>query len=274
MPYCHECGKEVEENAVYCPHCGAQMNGDEAPYRRPTDLGWTIGRLVVVFIGGILIITSLGLIVGGGAIMWVEGSFSDDEGFLVSRVMSLTSDSYAVVFREFDIHVDMDLPSTVWTRPRPQDIVTVKLVAESNTPGKQVFIGIARASDAAQYLDEVGYDIVSTYKWSYDPFSEERPRITYYPDPGGAPSSPPATQGFWEASATGSGTQTLEWEPETGNYWVVAMNADGSSDIDVDVQLGARITILHTIGYALLGAGIVLLVIGFAIARVGVLRGF
>lgn len=64
----------------------------------------------------------------------------------------------------------------------------------------------------------------------------------------------------------------MEWEPETGSYWVVAMNADGSSD--VDVQLGARITILHTVGYALIGAGIVLLLIGFAIARVGVLRGF
>ncbi|UCD44105.1 MAG: zinc-ribbon domain-containing protein [Candidatus Bathyarchaeota archaeon] len=274
MPYCQECGKEVGEDAVYCPHCGAQILETGAPYRRPTDLGWTIGRLVVVFIGGILIIASLGLIAGGGAIIWVEGSFSDDEGFLVSRVMRLNSDSYAVVFREFDVHIDMDIPSTVWTRPRPQDIVTVKLVAESNVPGKQVFVGIARAPDAAHYLEEVGYDIVSNYKWSYDPFSGERPRITYYPDPGGAPSAPPTAQGFWEASATGSGTQILEWEPQTGSYWVVAMNADGSSEVDIGIQLGVRITILHTISYVLVGAGIVLLLVGFAIARVGVLRGF
>jgi predicted RNA-binding Zn-ribbon protein involved in translation (DUF1610 family) len=29
MPYCHSCGKEIEEEARYCPYCGVSVGGDE-----------------------------------------------------------------------------------------------------------------------------------------------------------------------------------------------------------------------------------------------------
>ena len=41
-------------------------------------------------------------------------------------------------------------------------------------------------------------------------------------------------------AASGPGTQTVRWEPESGSWAVVVMNADGSPGVDVDVQLGAR----------------------------------
>jgi predicted RNA-binding Zn-ribbon protein involved in translation (DUF1610 family) len=40
MPYCHNCGKEIEEEARYCPYCGVfikevdrarELGGDQHP---------------------------------------------------------------------------------------------------------------------------------------------------------------------------------------------------------------------------------------------------
>jgi hypothetical protein len=66
--------------------------------------------------------------------------------------------------------------------------------------------------------------------------------------------------------------QTLEWEPEEGNFWFVVMNADGSSDVDVDMQIGARIPFLRYIGNMLLAGGFISLVVGGLIIYVGVFR--
>lgn len=49
MPYCPKCGKEVEEGATYCTHCGASLKG-EAFYQRPGDYSvGALGHLSVAF---------------------------------------------------------------------------------------------------------------------------------------------------------------------------------------------------------------------------------
>ena len=45
--------------------------------------------------------------------------------------------------------------------------------------------------------------------------------------PGGEPTGPPGDQTFWVASTSGTGEQTLEWEPEDGDWRAVVMNEDG-----------------------------------------------
>jgi hypothetical protein len=77
--------------------------------------------------------------------------------------------------------------------------------------------------------------------------------------PGGAPSSPPVTQRFWSASASGVGQHTLAWTPQNGTWRIVVMNADGARDVTADVSVGARMPNLLTIGIAVLGAGLLLL---------------
>ncbi|MFB9476666.1 hypothetical protein [Nonomuraea salmonea] len=55
--------------------------------------------------------------------------------------------------------------------------------------------------------------------------------------PGGEPATPPAAQPFW--AATGSGS--LTWTPEAGDWTVVVMNADASPMISTDVRLSATL---------------------------------
>jgi hypothetical protein len=64
---------------------------------------------------------------------------------------------------------------------------------------------------------------------------------------GGSPASDPASQQFWTASAHGSGTVELDWEPETGNYWVVLMNEDASAKIDATATLGIKIPFISNV---------------------------
>lgn len=272
MPYCEKCGKEIDENAEFCSHCGAPVKAPDIIHRRPKSPGWSVGSILAVLFGGLLILVSFGLLVGGGAVVWVQSTFSDSEGFLISREVRLQSDSYAMVLKEVNIDIDVDIPTYVWT-PKPGDFVTIKLVGRSNDPSKEVFIGIARDTDASRYLNSVEYDQINI-----DPSLNDKPwrgvqfSVSKSTHPGVAPSQAPTSLTFWEASATGSGTQTLIWEPDAGSFWVVVMNIDGSADVDLDMQLGAKVPILGTIGSGLLTGGFITLGIGGFVIYFGAFR--
>ena len=112
MPYCPNCWKEVGDEIVYCPHCGAAQR--ETEYQRPRSRGWPADRILAGFIGFIIIATSLGLMTGGGAMMWAQSSFADPDGYLVSRSVRVHTDTYAIVSPSFDVNTDIDLPSSFW----------------------------------------------------------------------------------------------------------------------------------------------------------------
>ncbi len=268
MPYCPDCGKEVSEGDEFCPSCGAPLKAPAIRYQRPRK-GWPAGRIIAAVFGALIIIVSFGLLAGGGGIMWVQEAFGDSDGFLVSKAVGFRSDTYAIVLKE--INIEMDIPASIW-RPIIDELVTVKIVGSGSDPVKGIFIGIARDPQASAYLGGVGYDEVADFSWPYGPLGESPPEIKFRTHPGSAPSQPPTAQGFWVASASGVGTQVLEWEPQTGVYWVVVMNKDGSAGVDFDMQLGARVPILHTIGNALVAGGIIALAVGAFIFYFGVIR--
>ena len=81
---------------------------------------------------------------------------------------------------------------------------------------------------------------------------------------GDAPTSPPGDEDFWVASTSGSGEQTLEWEPEDGSWSAVVMNSDGSRGVASELSIGAELD-------AALWTGIVLLVIGALLAALAAL---
>jgi hypothetical protein len=145
--------------------------------------------------------------------------------------------------------------------------VQLKIVASSNNPSEEVFIGIAGVSDASGYLSGTNYHEVDDFSWDYNPWRETTPSIVYQERSGGAPAGAPVAHSFWSAHVSGSGTQTLTWEPELGNYWVVGMNADGSMGVDIEVRMGARLPILRSIGGILLAVGLVLVLIALALFR-------
>ncbi len=58
MPFCEKCGSEVEEDATYCPKCGAPMRGAEGVVELAT---WT-QRLIALIIDGIILGIALGFL--------------------------------------------------------------------------------------------------------------------------------------------------------------------------------------------------------------------
>jgi hypothetical protein len=57
--------------------------------------------------------------------------------------------------------------------------------------------------------------------------------------------SDPAAQDIWSASTSGTGTQSLEWDVEDGDWSAVVMNADGSPGVDVRASAGADASFLQ-----------------------------
>jgi hypothetical protein len=105
-------------------------------------------------------------------------------------------------------------------------------------------VGIGPSADVDHYLAGVSHTVISDF-WS----------DSLQPIVGGVPGSPPGTQDFWVASATGSGAQTLTWDPANGSWTVVVMHADGRPGIDVGTDLAATYPALLGIAVGLLVAG-------------------
>ena len=80
--------------------------------------------------------------------------------------------------------------------------------------------------------------------------------------------SPP----FWVASAEGSGPQALTWDVQDGSWQVVVMNADGSSNVDTTLSIGAEVPHLLGIGIGALVAGGLALGLAVLLVVLGVRR--
>jgi hypothetical protein len=269
MPFCRNCGEELKEGASYCTSCGSPITVESPVYRRNTAQEWTVGRMVILSVGVIILRVSFGLLIGGGSINLMKQEFSDNEGYLLTRGFDLDVDSYAIVGSGIDIEW---APQTPTWLPRPGDFVTVKILARSNDPSKEVFIGVAQETYTGTYLNKVRYHEVKELSWTEAPWSNVPPEVTYTIHSGSSPTAPPTIHSWWVAHATGPGLQELVWKPEVGDYWVIIMNSDGSSELDLSVRLGVRMPILDIIGSALLAAGVITLVIGGAMIYLGVSR--
>jgi len=270
LPYCRRCGKEIGEDVKYCPSCGAAVDAAEAIYRKPAR-GISVGKILALIFGGLLLLVSFGIIAGGGAIIWAQNTMMTPEGFMMSGPFRLHTSTWALAVQNIDIGMDPDAMKGIW-EPTMADIVTIKLMASSNDPSKDVFIGIASAEDAEAYLNGVSYDEIQKLSWQYSPWQGGVPTVTYTLHSGSPPTQPPSTVTFWAASAHGSGEQTIEWVPKSGTYWIIVMNADVLKDIDINMQLGAKVPILSGIANGLIVGGIIGLVVGCLIIYYGAVR--
>ena len=234
---------------------GAPTTPSPEPARRPR---WTAGRIVLVVLGSIIALLGAALLAGGGTLLWADRSERDDDGFLTTPTERFERDSFAIVsdnidFFEAETGSDWILSENV--------LGDVRLRAANAGEG-EVFIGIGATPDVEGYLDGVEHDEVTDI--DFDPFSAEYRRVA-----GGEPAGPPTEQTFWAASASGSGTQTATWEPESGDWTLVVMNADGSRGVAAEVSLGAEADILLWIAIGLLIAGILLLAGGATMIVLG-----
>lgn len=207
-------------------------------------------RIVSLVAASVLGLASLGLLALGGGLLWAD-SKKDDGGYLSTGRDPFTTETYALATENLDI----DATGAGWIIDEDR-YGKVRLRAESGD-GKPVFVGIARTRDAERYLRDVRHDLLTDI--DYDPFEAQYREVGGSGSPGA-----PGAERFWAASAQGSGTQTLTWDVEHGDWSAVVMNADASRGVDVELSAGAEIPFLEPAGWGALIAGLV----AFAFAAV------
>jgi hypothetical protein len=219
----------------------------------PAPHRWTAGRVVSLVIGAVLLFAGAGALLGGGAMLWADRTQRSD-GFLWTPTVQLSTAGHAVTSNSFQL----EGAGLNWAVDNVLGVARIEVTpADANT---DVFVGIARTSDAARYLQGVGYTRLRNLD-----FGPNGGRLTAPPGtglPGGAPAQPPGAAGIWVAQASGPGTQALDWRPSGGNWTVVLMRADGAAGVVADVRAGVTAPGLSWIAAGVLAFGVVLLAIG------------
>jgi hypothetical protein len=191
----------------------------------------------------LLLLVALLLAVGGAAVAVADTTQRDAGGYLMSDRIALQSGGYAVTSANLEIQGAARLPHRILGNAK------VSATPDADTP---VFVGVAKTSDARSYLSGVRRAQVRVF--AEDP--------VYRNLNGGAPATAPAKSDIWVAQSAGTGTRTITWPVENGNWTIVVMNADGSRGVSADVATGATVPAIKWVYVGLLvGAGI-LLVIG------------
>jgi hypothetical protein len=218
-----------------------------------------VGWVILVIVGAFISLLALAPLAGGGVLLWANATQRDDDGFFTTPSERLETTSYAITSDEIDLGAD---PTDRRTRLDLGDIVTLRLDATS-TSERATFIGIGPKEEVDRYLSGVALAQIDDINFA--PYS-----VDYRYQEGGAPPNPPGGEDFWVASVVGPGDQQLVWEPESGSWAVVIMNADARPGVSVDMALGAKSSWVLGIGIGLLVAGGLGLLLGATLLVVGV----
>lgn len=199
---------------------GNSANAGLPPARRgQPGSGWTAGRVVAVVVGSVLALVSLGLFGGGAALMWADQAMRHD-GYLTTDVATYSTGGYALASDQLDLSEGWLLTGLIGD---------VRLQVTAADPARPVFVAIGPADRVAAYLSGAAYTTVT---------GSGQGGLAAHP--GTVVPAPPRTAGIWTAQVAGTGTQTLRWTAQTGNWMVVAMNPDGSPGLTVRADAGVQ----------------------------------
>ncbi|HET8616850.1 MAG TPA: DUF4389 domain-containing protein, partial [Actinomycetales bacterium] len=242
----------------------------------PAKGGWSGGRVVSVVLGAVLVLTSLGLLTGGVATLFVNGTMRDG-GYVTSLNRDVSSSGYAVV-----------VDDVVLEAPGPNSGLPARLIGDvrvrvHGAGSVPVFVGIARSTDVNAYLGTVQRDLLQHMNGQVDHddmmggtwgpgWSHRNGWGPMFTQQGTEPSGPPTAQQFWSEQASGAGDQSVVWTPREGSWALVVMNADGSQRVNASVDVGATVPWLPWLGGGLLILGAVVAVAGALLILVPVQR--
>jgi len=215
-------------------------------------------RVAAVVAGSTLALVAFVLLLAGAGLRWAD-SHKDGDGFLTTSTERFHTQAYALATDDLDV----DSHGAGWVVDT-ESYGKLRLRATSND-GKPVFVGIAPTDAVRRYLGDSAYSRVTDIDAA--PF-----RASYVDHTGSARPGAPGEQGFWAASESGAGRQTLTWDVRHGNWSVVVMNADGSRGVDAGVSAGADVPILSTIGWSALGVGALLAATAGGLLFLGIRR--
>ena len=213
----------------------------QAPPQRPG--GWTGGRIVAAVAGAVLVLCSVGLLGGGGVALWAQANRHG--GYADLATASYNVPGYAIASDTIGLHLATGTVADM--------VGTVRIQVTQASGTAPAFVGIAPAAAAARYLAGMDYATVRGAAGHHGTYTEHA---------GSAPAVPPGQAGIWTGQAAGPGTQTLTWAVRSGDWMVVAMNADGSRPVDLRVHVAATLPALPWIAAGLLIGGIIVLIGG------------
>ena len=230
----------VNESHVSAP---ALHEGDAATSRSATRRSdWTTGRIAALVIGSLFVLLSVVLLGASGTALWADRT-QRDGGFVTTDVHEFSTSGSALATER----TELGSAGVGWLYS-PGLLGEIRIRVTPSTGTKPLFVGIGPSADIDRYLAGVGHTVISDY------WDETLDTVD-----GGTAGSTPAGQDFWVASATGTETQAVTWDPADGTWTVVVMNADGRPGIDVTADLGARLPAVLWIAVGGLAVGAVLL---------------
>lgn len=212
---------------------------------------------MAVVAGAVLVLCSLGLLAAGGAALWADTA-ARQGGYVDLGSAPYRTGGYAIASDTVQLHA----AGAGWDAAKGL-FGTVRIRATSTAGAAPLFLGIARAGEASRYLAGVAHATVH---------GTTRTNGWYTQQAGTAPAVLPSRAFSWDAHATGTGTQTLVWPVRSGNWTVVAMNADGSRPVSVHVSVAATLSALPWISGGLLAGGIIALAGGVLLLVIPIRR--
>jgi hypothetical protein len=216
------------------------------------------GNVVMVVVGTVLSLSSIGMLAGGVAVATAAATQGRD-GFLTTPSGSFSVTSFAITSPNLETGAEAGIQPG--SSGIPDGLATVMLEAES-ARGTGVFIGVAPRAEVERYLTSVAHsELTSVNSVPY--------RTEYREIPGTRRPARPGSQPWWTVSASGPGTQRLVWPVVSGDWAVVVMNADATPGVDVQVRAGVRSGLFVPAAVALLLGGGLLLVAGLLLVVFG-----
>lgn len=210
----------------------------------PAQSRWTTGRILSVVSGCVVALISMALIFAGGALLIADRSLRE-EGYLTSDSEQLSSDGYAIVSDPIDLNIE----GTDWPVLR-RSLGDVRLRATPYSADSPLFLGVGPADEVSRYLQGVEHTTVQDLGGNARTSAHA----------GSAPAAAPTEQDFWATQTGGRGPQHLTWSSTSGRWRLVAMNADGSRDLTLLVDVGATVPALLWVVAALVLLGVLLLI--------------
>jgi hypothetical protein len=220
----------------------AMPSADAAHEDSPANT-WGPGRVTATVLASITALLGIAAILAGGTALGFDQTQRDTSGYLTSPAESYSTGTYALESDSYRARAAAE-----WSIARKL-LGTIRIHSDSSRP---VFVGIAPANAASQYLADVAHAQAGDLGVQSSDF---------HAHPGSAPATLPSAQHFWVARTSGAGQQTLTWKIRSGNWRVIVMNADGAPNVASDLSIGARFPHLLTIGLAALAAGLLILLL-------------
>ncbi|HEX6302479.1 MAG TPA: hypothetical protein VF148_18670 [Acidimicrobiia bacterium] len=182
-------------------------------------------KVVLGFTSTVLFIFAACMLAATVALAWLYGTQRNPEGYVESPEVSMSTNSYAITSTDLDLG---SLPEE-WI---PSDVVGTLRVRAKPEGESSLFVGVGPSSDVGDFLADVEHAEVTRFG--------NQERLAYTEHAGSESPQPPADLGFWTVSSEGSGQQTLDWEPESGEWTLVVMNSDATSGLEVSAALGVN----------------------------------